>query len=332
MPSTNLRTILGGEPGFFPTNSTLTGTITSVRHGSKQTFFTLESDGATCECVHWNPRLRLDKDKPVMFLSAFGRGNYIKLFQEGAKKFLSFGENTRPLAVEYGKEQPENENTNIEITMKPPKHESSRILCPEGQHPCRCYLVAYIGHHTVEWQGQTKDQPKLVLGFELPTETHVFDKDKGPEPFSISTTLTYSMFSVSKLRKLIEGWRGKPYATDDDADNVEFAKFLGVAGFCSIAHKDSNGKKYANLMSIMPLPKQIAIPGPVNKPVLYDIREHGNKMDGLPEWVKKKAMESREWKNYTPTPAAAQEEDGIPFDDEPAPTQGEVVREEPCPF
>lgn len=262
-----------------------------------------------------------------MFLSAFGRGNYIKVFQEAGKKFLSFGENTRPIPVEYGKEQPESEpNTQTQNTMKPPKQESTRVLCPEGQHPCRCYLVAYIGHQTVEWQGQTKEQPKLVLGFELPTETHVFDKDKGPEPFSLSTTVTYSMYSISRLRKLIEGWRGRPYASDEEADEVDFRKFLGHTGYCSIAHTENNGKKYANMLSIMPLPKQIAIPGAVNKPVLYDIREHGQKMDGLPEWIQKKVMESREWKNYKP-----KQVEPDPFGDEPAPTQGEV-EEDNIPF
>lgn len=213
--------------------------------------------------------------------------------------------------------------------MKAPKQEGKqRALPPEGQHAARCWLVAYIGHQNVVWQGQEKQQPKLVLSYEIPSETHVFKPEIGPEPFAISKTFTYSMDARGNLRKHIEAWRGKPYATDDEAAEVDFKKFCGHPALINVSHEERGGKVYANLTSIMPLPKAMQILPQVNKSVIYDLREDGKKMEHLPEWIQNKIKESREWKNYS---APKDEYDGIPFD-EPAPTQGETLKEEDCPF
>jgi len=202
--------------------------------------------------------------------------------------------------------------------MKAPKPESNRVLVPEGQYPARCFLVAFIGHQTVTWQGQEKEQPKLIMTFELPTETHIFKDEKGPEPFSLSKTVTMSMDARGNMRKFIEAWRGKAYKTDDEAWECDFTKFCGHPGLMTVAHDEHNGKVYANISSLVPLPKGLSIPAQVNKSVIYDIRQHTEaKCALLPEWVQTKVKESREYRNYqAPKDEPETMGEQLPADDE----------------
>ena len=179
--------------------------------------------------------------------------------------------------------------------MKAPKSSANRVLPEEGQTEARCYLVVYAGHFKTEYKGKPKITPKLYLSFETPSLTHVFNDEKGEEPFSLTVQLPFSMHKKSGLRKFIESWRGKKYANEEEAEEFEFEKMLGHTGLITIEHSEYNGSNYANINSIVPLPKAMKCADPINTPVFYNIEEPDpTAFARLPEWLRNKIMEAEE--------------------------------------
>jgi hypothetical protein len=63
------------------------------------------------------------------------------------------------------------------------------------------------------------------------------------------------------LRAALESWRGKPFA---DAELVAFdlEGLLGAACLLNIVHSNRDGSVFANVASLMKLPKNMAAPTP----------------------------------------------------------------------
>jgi hypothetical protein len=90
------------------------------------------------------------------------------------------------------------------------------------------------------------------------------------KPFEISERFTVSMGEKANLRKFLGQWRGKTYTNAEAEEGAPLHKLEGVNALVQIGHNTSEatGKTYANIISIMPLPKGNAqdqgrgLPGP----------------------------------------------------------------------
>ena len=186
--------------------------------------------------------------------------------------------------------------------------------CPAGSFAARCYQIIDLGHQTFEWKGEAKVAPKVRITWELN------EMMSDGRPFSISREYTASIGDKANLRKDLEAWRGRPFSAEE-LRNFSLENVLGAPCLLGIVHKPSkdNSKVYANVGSIMALPKGMPSPELVNPAVKFDIGTFDQKVfDGLSSYVQKKIRMSKEL-----------EENGIPqasSQDEP------VIEDETVPF
>jgi hypothetical protein len=191
-----------------------------------------------------------------------------------------------------------------------------------GTYPARCYSMVHIGTVMEEYQGQPKEQNKVRLTFELPTEMKVFKEENGEQPQVIGKDFTLSMHEKSGLRKFLGSWRGKSF-TDDEAKSFDITKLLGVPCSLGISHKVSKtGKTYAEITSVSTLMKGMPIANQINPSFEFSVLEFNQaKFDTLPNFLKEKIVQSREYKamigDPKPEPINAQtlapQDEDMPF-------------------
>lgn len=201
---------------------------------------------------------------------------------------------------------------------------SNRVPAPSGSHMARCYSVIDLGTHDNPQFGTTAR--KVLLMFELPTELHTWKEEVGPEPFAVSREFTLSLGKKSNLRPFLEGWRGRPF-TDEELAKFDISVLAGQPCLMNIIHEVKEGKTYANIQSVMKLPKAMGdCPPAHNKVIALSLDSDFNKQDydRLPEWIRKKIEVTREYRSLTSDAPEGQsasggtyhtglEEDDLPF-------------------
>lgn len=181
---------------------------------------------------------------------------------------------------------------------------------PVGTHVARCYQVIDLGHQKITWQGQDKWQPKILITWELCNELMEDGK-----PFAVSNRYTLSLAESSILRPALEAWRGKPFTTEE-LNGFDVKNVLGAYCMLGVVHNETNGKTYANVSAILPMPKGMAKPPAVNSNLHYEI-ESGD-LAKLPEWIQGVVKKSQELSGEVGQPPAkmnsfADMKDDIPF-------------------
>jgi hypothetical protein len=172
------------------------------------------------------------------------------------------------------------------------------ILPTEGPTIGVCYQVINLGHQKVVFNGEESYKPKLRLTFELPEHRHIFDEDKGEQPLVLSSEFVISMNPKSNLYKFIKSWF--PQKDLSEGSEVDFTKLIGKPGLISVVYATGTGKNagktFANIGSIMPVPKGMTIPARTeNECVVYDVEEHDEDIfEQLPEFLQNKILESKE--------------------------------------
>ena len=182
---------------------------------------------------------------------------------------------------------------------------------PAGTYVARCYSMIQIGTTSYEWQGSQKQSNKIRITFELPTEKKVFKEGEEAKPYAISAEYGLSLHKKSKMRPILEGWRGKAF-TDEEIDNFEVSKLVGVPAFLNIIH---NEKGYAEIASISRIPKGMECPEQVNESQILDYETFNEELfNKLPEFLRKKIESSIEYRKMKVT---YKEEELIPTDEVP---------------
>ena len=161
---------------------------------------------------------------------------------------------------------------------------------PAGTFAARCYQIIDLGHQTFEWKGEAKVAPKVRITWELN------EPMKDGRPFSISKEYTASIGEKANLRKDLEAWRNRKF-TAQELSNFSLENVLGAPCLLGIVHVPSKDgtKTYANLGSIMALPKGMECPELVNPAVKFDIGTFDQKVfESLTNYVQKKILMSKE--------------------------------------
>ena len=186
--------------------------------------------------------------------------------------------------------------------------------CPAGSFAARCYQIIDLGHQTFEWKGEAKVAPKVRITWELN------EMMQDGRPFSISKEYTASIGDKANLRKDLEAWRGRPFSSEE-LRNFSLENVLGAPCLLGVVHKPSKdgSKVYANVGSVMALPKGMAAPELVNPAVKFDIGTFDQKVfDSLSSYVQKKILMSKELEeNGIPQNATPQDEPVIDLTEVP---------------
>lgn len=169
------------------------------------------------------------------------------------------------------------------------ENESSFSPIPEGVHTAVCYGLIDLG---VQYSEKfDKKAQKVLIMWELPDETYKAE-DGEEKPRMLSREYTMSLHEKSGLRKDLQAWRGKTF-TDEELSGFDLNNILGKGCQIQIIHKESNGKTYANIASIMGLPKGMNVKKPDNT-IVFDLDKVTalQEMYSLPTWVQDKIKES----------------------------------------
>ena len=121
---------------------------------------------------------------------------------------------------------------------------------PVGQHAVVCCDVADLGLQQTNFG--MKDQVRIYW--------MLAEKMEDGRPFLITRTYTASLNEKSNLRKDLEAWRNAPFK-EEELGGFDLEKLIGVPALVQVAHRESkNGNIYANIQSIMLLPKNMKPP------------------------------------------------------------------------
>ena len=164
----------------------------------------------------------------------------------------------------------------------------------EGSQRAVCYAVVDIGEQKVVFEKNERSVDQVVIIWELPDE--VVETDDGPIVRTISKTYTKSLHEKSALYKDLRSWRGKEF-TQEELDAFNLKKIIGAPCLLNIVHKKKGDNVYANITSIMTLPKGMERPTLTREPLIFDMDEAADEdVSKLPEWLQRKVKDSLTWK------------------------------------
>jgi len=168
----------------------------------------------------------------------------------------------------------------------------------------RCVQLIDIG--TQYSEHYRKSAHKITFGFELLGET----RDDG-EPMLVFHRFTASLHKNAALRASLESWRAKPF-TPEELGSFDLVKVLGAPCYINIVHSDDG--KWANVKSIMALPKGTTAPPALSETLLFDIdnpdmtvyEKFGDKMKAIieasEEWGARTGKQTGDSHEAPPTP------------------------------
>lgn len=164
-------------------------------------------------------------------------------------------------------------------------------LIPGGMKVARCYRIVSIGTQYND-KFQTKAN-KVIIYWEVPDE-----RMKDGQPFSVSNFYTRSLHEKSNLRRDLESWRGRSFQEKEQIEGFDLQKLIDATCYINVIHNEKDGKTYANIAGITPLPKGVMCPPAVNEQLIFDIDENGFDQaifDGLSERLQELIKRSDEY-------------------------------------
>lgn len=165
-------------------------------------------------------------------------------------------------------------------------------MLAEGSYAAVCYMLVDIGlQYSKKYN---KSSSKVIIGWEIADEYVEIDGEK--QPRVISTRYTASLNEKSVLRRDLAAWRGRDF-TEAELEEFNLRDIVGAPCLLQVIHKKGgNDNVYANIASIMKLPKGMAAPQRTLDPVIFDIDESDiSELEKLPEWIANTIKGSESW-------------------------------------
>ena len=198
-------------------------------------------------------------------------------------------------------------------------------LVPQGTHLARCYRIIDLGTQQTEWQGQEKFLRKIMVAWEIHGEDDTgqpIKTDEG-EPMAIFKNYTLSWSENSNLRKDLQAWRGAPW-TDQEAIRFDLKNILGQWCMISVVHRPgANGKTYANVWGLTPVPgviKRQGMPDPYNDVQIFRLADPDwGLFDTFGKGLKAKIESSPEYQAISKKKDPPKNDSGFDYMDEDIP-------------
>jgi hypothetical protein len=179
-----------------------------------------------------------------------------------------------------------------------------------GTYISRCIRVIDLGTQMTIWQGKEKESEKVLIEWELPMECN-----SDGEPFRISKRYTLSLHRQAALLKDLEAWRGKPF-TEEELQGFHLQNILGANCMINITETEKEGKKYANVNSVMSLPKGMTKVESPSALVIFDLNNYDQSVyESLSPKLQEIIAKSPEFQALSGQPSSVEPEfsDDIPF-------------------
>ena len=165
-----------------------------------------------------------------------------------------------------------------------------------GVYLAVCVGVIDLGEQYSEKFKNYRNEVQFV--WELAGETVEVDGEQKPR--QLSRTFSVAASKKSNLRGFLGGWNGVQYSDEQFQD----LDLFGQAGRpCQLNVVLNDTGEYANVDSVIPLPKGMPAPQAVSPTILWNMVEWSDeKFSALPDWVQEKIKKSTQYqKDHTPT-------------------------------
>lgn len=175
----------------------------------------------------------------------------------------------------------------------------------EGTHVGICYMMVDLGMQFSEvYKNKSK---KVWIGWEITDET--IDLDDGPHHRTMGKQYTASLGESSNLRQDLAAWRGRDF-TPQELEAFDLRNIVGAPCLINVVHRTNGTKTYANVQSIMAMPKGMPIPMATEKHVIYDIDSDPVEMvDSLPKFLGEQIKKSEDYQAKLNAPVTFKEID-----------------------
>lgn len=180
-----------------------------------------------------------------------------------------------------------------------------------GAYAAVCDMIVDLGVQPSPG-GQFAPKRTVVLRFQIPSVRVEITKDGETKdlPAVISRTVGLVLHEKSTLYALLTSWRGKSF-TPEELKAFDLSKVAGKAAFINVTHAVKGDRTYANLTSIMPIPKGMPAPKLEGEALVYSTdASDPDIFDKLPEWMQTKIagriIEAPKSAPRAPTPAGGE--------------------------
>lgn len=138
---------------------------------------------------------------------------------------------------------------------------------------------------------------KVQFVWELPYET--IEVEGKQEPKQLSREFAVATKESSNLRSFITSWNSTKYK---DEEFLDLDLFDQVGKPCQLNVVLNDSGEYANVDTIMPLPKGFPAPESNTKPIMWDMDKWDDEVfKSLPEWIQEKIKKSTQYqKEHAP--------------------------------
>jgi len=176
--------------------------------------------------------------------------------------------------------------------MYAPQKEGSTQFERPTQGGTALVCTRIIDKGTVFNDKKGKDTHGIALVFE--SGEVMKDGDFKGQPFLLWGNFgNYSMYQNSHLCQFIEGWLGKRFADQDEADAFDIESLLRKPLFANIVHDGT----FDNVVSPMPVPDGVSAPVPVGDVYCLDMQNFSSDVfNMLSEKMQAKIAQSHEYK------------------------------------
>jgi len=186
-----------------------------------------------------------------------------------------------------------------------------------GAYAAVCDMIVDLGVQPSPG-GQYAPKRTVLLRFQIPEVRVEFTKDGETRslPAVISRTVGLSLNEKSTLYGLLTSWRGRAF-TQDELKKFDLGKVAGKPAFINVTHSVKGDRTYANLTSIMPLPKSMTVPALEGEALVFSTdAPNPDVFDKLPTWVQDKIANRIVEAKAAPQKPAAQPAAEQPFVDD----------------
>ena len=181
--------------------------------------------------------------------------------------------------------------------------ESAPSIAPveEGTHLGVCSMLIDLGMQYSEIY--KKSQRKVLIGWELPDETIEIDGEQKPRV--LSKRYTANLSEKSNLRKDLASWRGRDF-TPEELKAFDLKNIVGASCLLTVIHSKSGEKTYANIQSVVKLPKGMAKQALSEPPVVFDLdTDPLERVDDMPQWIAELIKKSETYQARITPPVTA---------------------------
>lgn len=168
--------------------------------------------------------------------------------------------------------------------MKIGKSGGSFAPHPAGVFAARCISLVDLGTQPGgSYQGKAKaPQHKVDIGW---ITTELLDDGR---PCLIKKRYTASLDEKANLFKDVNSWRGRKLTPAEIEAKFQLRQVLGAACMLNIVHEEKDGKTYANVSAVMPLPAGMTAPAKPDVLTYFSLDEDEYEhtvFERLPEWA-----------------------------------------------